>query len=431
MFDVLKRWRSDRRGNIAVITALLFVPLVTAAGGAIDIGRLASVHSRLVDSADAASVGSVGKASAAMTAAALMVTDGPIPAGVVQATQLFNADVATSSDVTVNSLGITVQRVGQIVTSNVTVSASMPTYFLRMAGISTLNTTATSVSNNSLPTFINFYLLLDNTPSMGVGATPADVATMVAHTPDQCAFACHDLSNSNNYYNLAKSLGVTTRMDVLRQATQDLMTSAQTTETLPNQFGIGIYTFGTSSAALGFTTMTPPITNLTAASTIASTLDLMTVPNSSWNNDQNTDLSGALNSANLAMANPGTGSSAVSPQEVLFLVSDGVTDSNIGGTMVAGQFVGGNRNMSVVNTNYCSAIKNRGIKIAVLYTTYLPLPTNAFYNANIAPFVGNINPTMQACATPGYFFEVSPTQGISAAMNALFQKAVANAHIAQ
>jgi len=38
---------------------------------------------------------------------------------------------------------------------------------------------------------------------------------MVSHTPDSCAFACHDLNNSNNYYLLAKSLGVTTRIDVL------------------------------------------------------------------------------------------------------------------------------------------------------------------------------------------------------------------------
>ena len=77
-----------------------------------------------------------------------------------------------------------------------------------------------------MPQYIDFYLLLDNSPSMGVGATPADVTTMVNNTPDKCAFACHDLSNANNYYNLAKSLGVTTRIDVLRTATQQLMDTA-------------------------------------------------------------------------------------------------------------------------------------------------------------------------------------------------------------
>ena len=41
---------------------------------------------------------------------------------------------------------------------------------------------------------------------------------------------------------------------------------------------------------------------------------------------------------------------------------------------------------------------------------------------------GNV-PAMQACASPGLYFEVSPTQGISQAMNALFQKVISTAHI--
>jgi Flp pilus assembly protein TadG len=428
---LLRRWRSDRRGNIAVITAMLLVPLVTAAGGAIDIGRLASVHGQLMDAADAASVGSVGKASSAMTAAALMATDGPIPAGVLQATQIFNADVGAMSGVSVNSLGITVAKAGQVVTSNVTVSASMPTYFLKLAGINTLTTTATSVSTNSLPTFIDFYLLLDNTPSMGIGATPTDVATMVANTPDQCAFACHDLSNNNNYYNLAKSLGVTMRIDVLRQATQNLMTTAQATETVANQFRMGIYTFGASSAAPGFYTISAPTTNLTSAQTTAGAIDLMTVPYQNYNSDQDTNFNSALTGANLAISNPGSGGSSLTPQKVLFLVSDGMNDAAYSGSCPNGNNIGGSRCVGPIDPSLCTAIKNRGITIAVLYTTYSVLTTDPWTVQNVNPIVPNVNPAMQACATTGYFFAVSPTQGISAAMNALFQKAVANAHILQ
>ena len=36
---------------------------------------------------------------------------------------------------------------------------------------------------------------------------------------------------------------------------------------------------------------------------------------------------------------------------------------------------------------------------------------------------------MEACASPGFYFEVSPTQGISEAMTALFQKAISDARI--
>jgi hypothetical protein len=38
---------------------------------------------------------------------------------------------------------------------------------------------------------------------------------------------------------------------------------------------------------------------------------------------------------------------------------------------------------------------------------------------------------MQSCASPGFYFEVSPTQGISDAMTALFQRAVADARVSR
>jgi hypothetical protein len=77
-----------------------------------------------------------------------------------------------------------------------------------------------------------------------------------------------------------------------------------------------------------------------------------------------------------------------------------------------------------IDVNTCTKIKNRGIQIAVLYTTYLDLPTNAFWTSWVKPFTPNIGSLMQSCASPGLYFEVSPTQGISDAMNALFKKII-------
>ena len=405
-----------------MITAMLLVPLTGTAGGALDFGRLQMVHSRLVDAADAASVGAVAKNGVAMTAAGNMSGDGAIATGATMATSIFNANMATIPDVAVSNISTSVQKLGMQVTATVSAQASMPTYFMKIIGISSMVTTATSVSTNSLPTYINFYLLLDNTPSMGVGATPTDVATMVANTPDQCAFACHDLSDATGgYYQKAKNLGVTTRIDVLRAATASLMDTATATETVSNQFKMGVYTFGASSAAPGFYQVAAPSANLASVKTTTSGIDLMTVPYQNYNNDQDTDFNNVMTGANGAMPNPGTGKSTGGPQEVLLLVSDGVNDSSVSGS----------RSITTIDPNLCTTIKNRGIKIAVLYTTYLPLPTNSFYNSYVAPWVSTISPTMQSCASPGLFFVVSPTDGVTQAMAALFQKAVQNARISQ
>ena len=109
--------------------------------------------------------------------------------------------------------------------------------------------------------------------------------------------------------------------------------------------------------------------------------------------DVTTNYDVALNSINATMPDPGNGTNAAgdTPQEVLFFVTDGVEDKSSGGTRYIQQING-----SSIDTNYCTTIKNRGIRIAVLYTTYLELPTDYYYKENVAPFQLDIAPALQA-----------------------------------
>ena len=117
-------------------------------------------------------------------------------------------------------------------------------------GKSAMTVTGTSTSVAKMPQYIDFYLLLDNSPSMGVGATPTDVAKMVKNTSDKCAFACHDLNDNNNYYKLAKAKGVKTRIDVLRSATEKLMITAADTQTYTGQYRMAIDVLRTATQQL-------------------------------------------------------------------------------------------------------------------------------------------------------------------------------------
>jgi hypothetical protein len=324
--------------------------------------------------------------------------------------------------------------------------AKPDTAFMGMVSINNIAVSGSSTAASAAPTYIDFYLLLDNTPSMGVGATPADVTTMVNNTPDQCAFACHQLDVSpNDYYGLAKKLGVTTRIDVVRSATQQLMDTATATQTVSSQFRMAIYTFGASAANAGLTKIFSLSSSLSSAKTAAANIDLMTVPYQNYASDTDTNFDSVFPAMNSQITNPGDGSASASPQKILFFVSDGVADAaNISCTQPtsAGQDpqTGTNytRCQEPLTVANCTAIKNRGIKIAVLYTTSLALPTNGWYMSWIDPFnPGPYGPSvnsqiaanMQSCASPGFYFEVSPTDGISLAMNTLFQKVVQEAHL--
>jgi hypothetical protein len=89
------------------------------------------------------------------------------------------------------------------------------------------------------------------------------------------------------------------------------------------------------------------------------------------------------------------------------------------------------------NTDWCTAVKSRGIRIAVLYTEYLPIPNNGWYanfdgaGAGISSFQSQIGNQLQNCASPGLYFEVDSGGDISAALAQLFDSAVQSAYLAK
>ncbi len=435
---MLRRFLENRRGAVAPMFAIATIPLIGTIGAAIDYSRAATIRTQLMAAADAASLGSVRKGSTALNAAANMSGDGPIPTGALEATKFFNGEISNWSGFTLTGMTANVTKTGTNIASQLSFTAQVPTSFMGLLGISTITVGGSSTAGSALPLFIDFYLLLDNTPSMGVGATTADITKMVNNTSDQCAFACHDLSNTNNYYNLAKSLGVTTRIDVVRTAAQQLMDTASATAAYSNQFRMAIYTFGASAQSPALTTVQSLTKNMSKAKTSASAIDLMTVPYQDYAADTDTNFESVLSGMNNAIPTPGTGTSSSSPMKYLFFVSDGVSDRVNGSPGCAQPVTNGTdpqsgttyvRCQEPLDVSLCTTMKNRGVRIAVLYTTYLPLPTNAWYNSWIAPFSDRIAANMQSCASPGLYFEVSPSQGIPDAMNALFQKAVAQARL--
>lgn len=423
----LERLRRDASGNVAVTFGIAALPVTLAMGAAVDYSLANRAKATLDSYADAAVLSVVNQSSMALSA----------KDAEKNAENFFNAQAASLKRGTVVKLSAKVTDSANGRNAVLKYDASVPTSFMGLVNINKVDISGTSTAASALPTYIDFHLLLDNTPSMGVGATPDDVAKMVANTPDKCAFACHDLSaGGNDYYALAKSLGVTTRIDVVRSATQQLMDTATATQTVPSQYRMAIYTFGTSAASAGASKLFSLSSSLSSAKSAAANIDLMTVPYQNYNNDQATDFDGALTTMNSEITAPGDGTSASSPQKYLFFVSDGVADAYYPSTCT--QPTTGGRCQEPLTVANCTKLKNRGIKIAVLYTTYLALPTNAWYMTWIDPFnKGPYGPSpnskiaqnMEACASPGLFFEVSPTDGISQAMSTLFRKAVQSARL--
>jgi Flp pilus assembly protein TadG len=407
---ILRRFFRDREANVAIVFALSLIPITLLTGMAMDFTSAEQKKAELDAAADAAAI-------AAVTPAMMAKADAQ---AVTAAQNMFNSKATNINGLNYSpsNLTVTVTDSGLNRTAIVSYTATSQNAFSGILKLAAWPISGSSQASSSVLPNIHFYLLLDNSPSMAIGATTADINTLVANTPDQCGFGCHESDTSpNDYYGLAKSLGVTLRIDKLRQATQNLMSTAQQSQQANNnQYRMAIYTFN-----IGFNTITSLTSSLSTAQTQAANIDVYEVPYQNWSNDAITNYDNAMSNINSIMPNPGggTNSKGDKPEEILFFVTDGVED----------EMVNGSRQESLMDPGWCTTIKSRGIRIAVLYTTYLPLPTNPWYNSHIASFQAQIGPTLQSCASPDLYFEVKTDQDISAAMQALFQKAVATARL--
>ena len=462
--ELVLRFRRDRGGNTAIVFALSLVPIIFLTGLSLDFSAAAQKRIQLNAAADAAALSMVTPSAMQLHCSDAEVIAQNIFKGQASllGTGLSAVPTPTISDCVDNATPRKVTVSYDALSIN-----SFPNVLALLTHVSetTWTITGSSTATATIAPNINFYLLLDNSPSMDIAATTSGINTMVANTSAQggCALACHETNptsgdvagnpNGEDNYTLAKNLGVGTRVENMATATSSLMSTAtqmMNTNNAPCPTGPGcyqmaIFTFnvqGTTNNQCSSTAIQTiyapncaPSTNLSAAQTAANTIDVLKVCSNNFltcsnnNKDADTDFEHAMTAINNIMPTPGTGTSGSTPQEVLFLVTDGVDDEI--NSSSCSKTLTGSRCQQPFNTSWCTTVKNRGIRIAVLYTEYLPLPTNAWYNSWIAPFQSQIGPNMESCASPGLFFQVTTDGDITAAMQALFQQAISTARLSE
>ncbi len=458
----LYRFARDRKANVAVITALTLVPLIFLLGMTLDFTQALRKKEQLDAAADAAAIAAVRPAMlmqsdtvAQDTANAIFMSVANSLSGLVQ---------TPTPTITVTDVGL--QRTVSV-SYNAASLNNFPKVLLNSASwpISGSATSQAAAAPN-----MNWYFVMDDSPSMGIGATNSDISNLIKYTApnyqpasssQNCGFACHESNISHDggtqdNLAIARNRGITLRIDLVTNAVNQLLNTwsncpqsgisggvMQCMSALNNTtYKAALYTFDVALNTLA--TLTTPTTAGTKVSNIA----LMPVyyqncvfsgcSSTSTTNpttDYGTDIAGALSSINSIMPNPGLGSNASgdTPQEVVFLVTDGVEDK-ISSTCPNATFASHSRCQQPLDTTMCTTIKSRGIKIAILYTEYLQLKTpnvpvtDSWYMTWVDPYdepvssTGKIAQNLQACASPGFFSDVQTGGDISQALTDLFIK---------
>lgn len=545
---LISRFRRDTKANIAVIFAIATVPIITAVGCATDYSMAARMRTKLQSAADSAAVASVSANGAAWAAAMLMTGNGSVAAGVTEANKIFNGNAATYIGYQNLSENSAVTKTGSTLSSTVNFSADVPVTFMKIAGWSVMTVTGQSKASSSLPLYLDFYLMLDVSGSMGLPSTTAEAVRMQNINPDNfvqyptgCTIACHfqpqnsackdppvtsptnppanpptnspysQRYNTNNYcmgyvysrltqsalstlinqtstvaipkqvpglpkamlanlnntvtsgapnslltgnvnslpYSLSAVSSCPTdgtdaciqlRLDAVGYAVNQLFATANDPnyQKVTGQFRIGLYPYINSlystyfplTSSINGSTTNPSTINYAAAN-LASLLD--TNMNSSLGSG-GTNQDAALTSMNTVITSVGNGSATNNTLPYVFIVTDGAVTPQTKGVPNGG-WAGSNHDTVIpIPDAHCAAMKSRGITISILNIPFQRIsPVNTSFagdeddaaNNNIP----NIEPSLQACASPGFYYKANSPSDITAALQAMFRHALVTAHI--
>ena len=128
-----------------------------------------------------------------------------------------------------------------------------------------MNVSGSTGASADIPSYLDFYLLIDVSASMGLPSTLAGQNYLAANNGN-CQFACHFPDQASGY-NFAVANKIQLRSGAVNTAVCSLLALAAQ-PAVPNQYRVGLYPFITQMATLAG--ITSNITALQGAATCGS-----------------------------------------------------------------------------------------------------------------------------------------------------------------
>lgn len=452
----LRNWRDildDRRGTVATIFGIVAIPTLLILGMGIDYGVATATRAKLDAAADAAGMAAITTAKTVIQGAtgSADVTASAISQGQAAGLKSFAANAGHLGAVAVPIPSVTVTRTNQTLTATVSYSTSSPNTFGKIIGIPQTALGTTALSTLTMPTYINYYIIVDTSQSMGIGSTANDMQSLynlvVANKNGSdgetgCVFGCHVLAPGQSITNEALAHNanppITLRIDAAASAIQTIISQAQTAYTNSGQALIQLSLWQmqqdptnpntTGILQLAALEAYPFSNNLKAAKA----LDL---GNNNSNGTGDTNFSMSLNYFNNnVLTTQGVGATQGTALNYVFIITDGVSDTENGSCQTC-------HVVTAFDPSLCQPIQAKAT-VGVLYTTYNPIYANnnsangleGNYAGLVSPIIGNVVPNLQTCAsqpTSLWYYEATDGPAITAGMQKLFASTAQQARVSR
>lgn len=148
--SLLANFRTDERGNFALMMGLLAVPLVGAVGYGLDYARAVNYKSSLNSAASAATLAALDTARAMILADVNATTSSITAAASARALKVFNVQAPDNSAISFSPPTIVTTRVGNTLNASVAYSATIQTTLAQIVGVSTIQVSGNNESIGNL-----------------------------------------------------------------------------------------------------------------------------------------------------------------------------------------------------------------------------------------------------------------------------------------
>jgi len=441
--DAARRFSSDTRANFTILFAFTAPVLILIIGMGIDYWTGLSDKSRMDTAADAAAIASVNAAKAyfaanSSTQSGSTLCNNAIAAGQAQGKKVFQADMGSTllmaSVIPVINMGNTCATL--TFTATVTWSGQVAAHFGPLVGISNIAIAGSATATAALPKYLDFYVVVDTSGSMGIPTSTQDQQTLMAGNPDNameqangyvggCQFACHFVGYQG--FNYTQTNNIPLKLNSVGASLQALLSTATSTAVISNQFRIGIYPFIVDAIQAAALSATFTAANSVAAN-LANYLDQGT--SNSGMGSGGTHFENLWRDVSPYMQSAGTGYSSSSTLPFIILITDGVDNNQTYPPFNGSQ-------VQIPTTTFCTNAKSAGYTVAVLLIPYVPIvdPEHIWneedYVVNNLINTNSISPVMQSCASSGFFFQAATAAQINSAMLQIFYQAVGAARLTQ
>lgn len=323
----LRRFGASRRGNIAMLTALMLIPVLGIGGIAVDHGLVSMQHSRLTSIADSTALLGARRAKALIEAS----SGDPRARLDILENQLSNHFRAEAGGLNNVRRSIRILRDGADVQVYVQWSATTQSVFGSLFDKKSYEISGRSQSILSLKRYLNLFVLVDVSQSMGIGATQAEQERMFNR--EGCMFACHlpaALTDSKMHpgrttYEAARLAvpPIDTRVDVARRGVLRIVEMAkEEAGSTPDRIKLGVYTFSNSLSEI-VPIDSPIASQFDTISTLVSTRLVL------GRDEGGSNLMAALRTLESKIVRVGDGSTSDSPQVAVIVLSDAVANSSL------------------------------------------------------------------------------------------------------